>query len=55
MSAVISVSLMADQASGSRRPSRYAPKPLRSASANTAASGSTRNSSMKISAMVINV
>ena len=53
MAAVSSVRRMADSASGSFSAAQYAVQPALSASTNTAASGSTRNSPMKPSASAV--
>jgi hypothetical protein len=46
---------MADHASGSLSASQYASKPLRNASAKTAASGKTKNKNKKTSEIPIKV
>src|SRR6478609_1139584 len=54
IAAVVSVSLIALSASGSVNAAKNAPKPLRSASVNTAASGSRRKQATKAKAIVMN-
>src|SRR6187549_1351038 len=53
IAAVTSVSLIALRASGSVNAAKNAPKPLRSASVNTAASGRTRKQATKTNAIVM--
>ena len=53
IAAASSVSFSADSASGSRTADMYAPRPLESASVNTATSGTTRNNARKASAIAV--